>query len=260
MTCWRQALARDGFVCFPVDPDTLRWARAARRQGRAILRDAPDQIVCEGTWFVGVDALPNRPDGSIAGVPLAGAAPTALSPLPSLHKAQLSVIFPGYPRPRDGESNAAFRYRLRRDGAHVDGLLAIGPDRQRQLREPHAFILGLPLVKTDPEASPLVVWRASHAPIRAALADILRPLPDKQRPFADLTAAYTAARQRVFEHCERVEIHLSPGAAIVLDPAVLHGIAPWKATVKAPPDGRMIAYFRPLHPAGIAGWLGGFWQ
>ncbi|MEC3863436.1 hypothetical protein VK792_19320 [Mesobacterium sp. TK19101] len=256
MTGWRQALARDGFACFPVDPDTLRWARAAHREGCAVLSAAADQIACQGTWFVGVDALSNGPDGRIAGIPLAGAAITALAPLPALHKAQLSVTFPGYPRPRDGEGKAAFRYRLLRDGAHVDGLLPIGPDRQRQLREPHGFILGLPLVATDPGASPLVVWRGSHALIRAAFADVLFPLTESQRPFADLTAVYATTRRRVFELCERVEIHLPPGAAIVLDPAVLHGIAPWQAGAGAPPEGRMIAYFRPLHPQGHAGWLG----
>ena len=35
--------------------------------------------------------------------------------LKSYHKAQLSVIFPGYPKPRAGDSEASFEYRLKRD-------------------------------------------------------------------------------------------------------------------------------------------------
>ena len=35
--------------------------------------------------------------------------------------AQVSVCYPGYPMPREEESKAAFKYRLKRDAAHVDG-------------------------------------------------------------------------------------------------------------------------------------------
>ena len=40
----------------------------------------------------------------------------------ALHPAQLSVIYPGYPKPRVGESEAAGRYRAKRDAAHLDWL------------------------------------------------------------------------------------------------------------------------------------------
>ena len=82
---------------------------------------------CGGTWFVGVDALPNSPDGAINGTPFPWAA-LPLTPEP-LHTAQLSVIRPGYPQPSPEETPAAFAFRRDRDAAHLDGLLPIGPDK-----------------------------------------------------------------------------------------------------------------------------------
>ena len=59
------------------------------------------------------------------------------------HKAQLSVIFPGYPKPRTGDSEAAFEYRRKRDAAHVDGLLPIGVEKT-YLVEPHGVFWVFP--------------------------------------------------------------------------------------------------------------------
>ncbi len=36
-----------------------------------------------------------------------------------------------------------------------------------------------------------------------------------------------------------------PGGAILVHRHMLHGIAPWAQAATAPPEGRMIAYFRP---------------
>ena len=123
-------------------------------------------MMCEGTWFVGVDALATGPNGEAGETALAGAVIDDLvEGLPAklpMHKAQLSVVYPGYPKPRSGESEAAFRYRLKRDAAHVDGLHAIGPDRRRHLSEHHVYLLGLPLTDCGPDVAPLVVWRGSH--------------------------------------------------------------------------------------------------
>ena len=44
----------------------------------------------------------------------------------------------------------------------------IGPERQRMLRERHAWLLGLPLSETSAGASPLVVWEGSHHLMRRA--------------------------------------------------------------------------------------------
>ena len=97
--------------------------------------------------------------GSLGDTPLNGAVIGDLSPLPELHPAQVSAVYPGYPKPRQGESDAAFRYRLNRDAAHVDGLLAIGPERRRMLRERHAYILGLPLTECSETAAPMTIIR-----------------------------------------------------------------------------------------------------
>lgn len=251
-------LATRGWTRFAFDPRTKAWADAARQAGIGVLNDPGMRakwLQCQGTWFVGVDALPTAPDGSIGGLPLAGLARAALDPLPGLHPAQLSVIFPGYPRPREGESDAAFSYRLKRDAAHVDGLIAVGAERRRYICEPHAWILGFPLTETDPEASPLVVWDGSHRIIAAALHRVLTRHPPEGWADIDITDAYTAARRRCFETCIRRPLPARPGEALLLHRHVLHGIAPWADGAKAPPEGRMTAYFRPLIPGGVTAWL-----
>jgi len=251
-------LARDGWVVFPTDPGLLDWVRVALPRARAAVADPRQRalgLVCEGTWFVGIDALDNDSDGAVDGVPLRAQARAAaeglFGPLP-LHRAQVSVVWPGYPRPRAGESDAAFRYRQRRDGAHLDGLLPEGAARRRFFREPHAWIMGLPLNECPIGASPLVVWRGSHHILRHALLRACAGHPPETWSDLDLTEAYTAARAEVFATCERVELHAAPGQAYLLHRLALHGVAPWVEGVPATADGRMIAYFRPILPGGAA--------
>lgn len=246
-------LAQRGWVRFPSDPRLRDWARAASLRAEAALADPAlaHWHQCEGTWFVGVDALDNDARGAVGGVPLAGAAIEALAPLPALHRAQLSAIFPGYPRPRRGEGDAAFRYRRDRDAAHVDGLLPEGAARRRHLREPHAWILGLPLTDTGPDAAPLVVWEGSHHLMRAAFARVFDGTDPEGWGEVDVTDAYQAARREVFATCRRVAVHARPGEAYVIHRLALHGVAPW-AAAQGPP--RIIAYFRP-ELARIADWL-----
>ncbi|ASP22435.1 hypothetical protein ANTHELSMS3_03814 [Antarctobacter heliothermus] len=253
-----RALEARGWTRFDATPESLNWVRAAHGAGRKVLADPAMRakwLQCEGTWFVGVDVMPSAPDGSIDGVPLAGPAIDALSPLPDLHRAQLSVTYPGYPRPRNGESEAGFRYRLRRDAAHVDGIVAQGADRRRYILEPHAWILGLPLSEADPTASPLVVWEGSHKVMRAALRQALDGHPPEEWHAVDVTEVYAAARRTCFETCPRVTLPAAPGEAILLHRQTLHGIAPWQEGAKAPPEGRMMAYFRPQMAGGVAAWL-----
>lgn len=247
MTVFDQFQAR-GWAVLPPEESVAAWSRAALAAGAGALADPVQRaewLQCEGTWFVGVDALPNAADGSIDGVPLKGAFLCLTGPMPALHRAQLSVTWPGYPKPRYGESDASFAYRRNRDAAHVDGLLPIGPTRQRQLREPHAFILGLPLTECDPGASPLVVWSGSHKRMGMALCNALAKVPEAERSTYDLTQPYINARREVFEICPRHEISVAPGGAIVLHRHLLHGIAPWREGARAPAAGRQIAYFRP---------------
>ena len=172
-----------------------------------------------------------------------------------LHKAQVSVIYPGYPRPRRGENETAARYRAKRDAAHVDGLKPSGLDRRRRIDEPHAWVLGIPLTPASANAAPLVIWDGSHKIMGAAFRKALIDVPVVEWGTFDITDAYQAARREVFESCRRIELPANPGEAYVLHRHCLHGVAPWGADATASPDGRMIAYFRPEFPGGVAEWI-----
>jgi hypothetical protein len=224
------------------DPAIAAWAAAALAPARAAIAADPAGWRSGGTWHVGLDALPNGTDGAIGGVAFPWAS-LPLAPLP-LHPAQISVVAPGYPRQDPDETAAAFAFRRDRAGAHLDGLLPVGPDRRRMLREPHAWVLGFPL--TDMTPAPLVVWPGSHRIIRAALAPCLTG------PDSDVTDAYVAARREVLAACPRHEVVARPGQAILLHRMLIHGVAPFAGHER--PPGRMVAYFRPLLP-DVAAWL-----
>ena len=122
----------------------------------------------------------------------------------------------------------------------------------RMIKEPHAWILGLPL--NDSTASPLTVWEGSHRILQDALRTALAPHPRESWADIDITAAYKAARQTAFTTCRRIELPARPGEATLLHRLTLHGVAPWRPLDKAPPEGRIIAYFRP-QLATDADWL-----
>ncbi len=239
-----------GWQTLGPDPAIRAWADATREAALATLASSPDPWRCGGTWFVGVDALPNAADGAINGTPFPWRA-FPLTPEP-LHPAQLSVIRPGYPQPSPEETSAAFAYRRDRDAAHLDGLLPIGPLNRRMVREPHAWILGLPL--NDTTAAPLTVWEGSHEVLRAALLDALAPHPPEIWGDIDITDAYQTARRTIFATCRRIELAARPGEATLLHRLALHGVAAWRQDDKAPPEGRMIAYLRP-QLASVQDWL-----
>lgn len=253
-------LSRCGWARFGWDSRTADWTEAAREAGLKALQDPAlaHWYDCENAWFIGVDALPNDTSGALAGRALEGPAIDALrdsfGPLPPLHPAQLSVIFPGYPKPRRGESAQGIRYRLNRDAAHVDGVLAEGAARRRFVREPHAWVLGLPLTDSSPEAAPMVVWEGSHKIMAAAFRKVFDGHPPAYWGDVDVTEVYQAARRAVFESCARVIVHARPGEAYLVHRLALHGVAPWQGP-EAP--GRMIAYFRPEVSGGMSAWLDG---
>lgn len=231
-------------------PAISAWADAARTVALDVLSTNPEAWRCGGTWFVGVDALPNTLDGAIDGVPFPWEA-LPLQPEP-LHRAQLSVIRPGYPQPSLEESPAAFAFRRDRDAAHLDGLLPIGQDKRRMVKEPHGWILGLPL--NDTPASPLTVWEGSHDILRAALLKAFAPCPPETWGDIDITDAYQQARREIFATCRRIVLPIRPGEATLLHRLTLHGVAAWKAKDEAPTEGRMIAYLRPQLPT-VEAWL-----
>lgn len=239
-----------GWRRFKANDEIKKWANAARKfaSGAAQTHALKEKwLQCEGTWFVGVDILPSDDDGRFEGIELAGPVSELIRSVATkpLHPAQVSILYPGYPKPRKGETKAGFAYRLTRDAAHVDGLLPVGAARRRMLREPHAYVLGLPLNACDIKASPMVVWEGSHFIMQKAFQAALSPYPVAQWSDIDLSEVYHAARRDAFANCRRVAVHAEPGEAYAIHRLALHGIAPWQADARAPSEGRMIAYFRP---------------
>ena len=245
------AYRRDGWTVFPPDPALARWARACAPLAREMLGDPAlaRWYRCDRTWFAGVNALPNDACGAIPGrvPPLAGAAVEfargTLAPGPfAWDRGQVSIVFPGYPRHGAEDTAASHRYRRDRCAAHVDGLERTMPGRRRRLSETHSFLLGIPLGKASEEEGAFVVWRGSHEIVRDALSAALAP-HDPARWFEiDVTEAYVAARRRCFEDCEPVRLAPGLGAAYLMHPLALHGVAPWEAEAGEP---RTVVYFRP---------------
>jgi hypothetical protein len=242
-----------GWCRFERDPLLLQWAEAALAPARAARQDPAQAkwLRYQGTWFAGVNALANDASGAVGGSgALRGRAVDFIAAELGLagfdwDRAQLSICYPGYPRPMAGESPARTRYRRERDAAHVDGLLREGPRQRRHLREHHGFILGIPLVEFDAAAAPFVVWEGSHEIMRTSFAERFAGIGPELWGEEDITDVYHAARERVFSSCARVEIHARPGEAFLAHRLLLHGMAPWGEGARAAPDGRMICYFRP---------------
>lgn len=251
-----------GWAVFPPEPTVADWVGHAQASALRALKEPAltHWYQCEGTWFVGLDALDNDAQGRIGGSgPLSGNAidfiDKACGGWPPLHKAQLSAVFPGYPRPREGETDAGFRYRLKRDAAHVDGVIGVGQPKHRFVQEPHAFILGFPLSVADRDAAPLVVWEGSHQIMRDAFRAAFARVADADPSTVDVTEVYQNARKRIFDTCARIVVHGAPGSAYLLHRLVLHGVAPWAEGARSAPEGRLVAYFRPPMPGGARAWV-----
>lgn len=227
-------MVKAGYEVRRFDPAVARWAAAARKA--ALQLDTSDRRH-GGTWFVGVDVLSNAPDGSVDGVPMPFA-----DMHDTWHAAQVSIVYPDYPKRDADETEAAHLFRKRRDAAHMDGLLPEGPQKRRHLREPHAFVLGIAL--NEATASPLVVWAESHLIMQAAFAKAFEGVAPQSYGDVDVTEVYQEARRTVFDRCARLEIPTIVGEAVILHRHLIHGVAPWNG--RAPDEGRMIAYFRPL--------------
>jgi hypothetical protein len=251
-----------GWCQFAGDPRLSAWVDAALPAARASLCDPAQArwLRYQGTWFAGVNALPNDARGNVAASgPLQGEAVDFIDSELGLRdfawdQAQVSVCYPGYPQPMTGESPGRTRYRRERDAAHVDGLLPEGPARRRHLREHHGFILGIPMVEYDANASPFVLWAGSHEIVRDVFAQRFEGIAVELWGEEDVTEVYHALREQVFTSCERVEIHARPGAAFLVHRLAVHGMAPWRPDAQAGALGRMICYFRP-DPFGPREWL-----
>lgn len=247
-----ESYRRDGWAVFAPDAAMSGWARGCAEIAKALLSDPAQErwYRCDRTWFAGVNVLPNDAAGAVseAGLPaLSGAAVSFIRDALGFKQiawdaAQISVVFPGYPRHGVEDTEASFRFRRNRFAAHVDGLERFGPDRRRRLNETHSVLLGIPLADHPLGASPFVIWRGSHEIMRTALRDVLGAVPRTAWFETDITDAYVAARKRCFEECEAVPVTAPLGGAYVMHPLALHGVAPWEAATAAP---RAVAYFRP---------------
>lgn len=253
-----EVLARDGVVVLPPSAGMIAWAERARAlslEGLAGLE--ADQWRHGNTWCVGLDLLPNAADGSLpGGVNFSSegmkiALQSTDLEEAALHLAQVSLVRPGYPKQDPSESDTAHRFRKNRDAAHLDGLRPVGPDMQRQIADPHAFVLGIALTPVTVETSPLVVWKGSHRVMANALRAALKDVDPADWGRTNITAPYQAARKEVFETCERIEITADVGAEILMHRHAIHGIAPWRADEG---QDRLVAYFRP-EPFGVVDWL-----
>ncbi len=258
----RQQFFSRGWCSFKADPAIHRWVDFALPFARATLTDpAQEQWTrYQGTWFAGVNALPNDTSGRLpAGPPLAGRAVDFIASelaLPAFDwdQAQVSICYPGYPKPMEGETIGQYNFRKNRDAAHVDGLRGTGQPKRRYVEETHAFVLGIPMAETSPDASPFVIWEGSHEIMRRALMSVLSDVPSTGWSKIDLTDIYHQARRQCFEQCRRVTIHAGPGETYLAHRLSLHGVAPWGKAATAGPDGRMICYFRPAL-ADLPDWL-----
>ncbi|MEL7543059.1 MAG: hypothetical protein AAGJ70_04725 [Pseudomonadota bacterium] len=252
----RTCFLRQGWLCFARDPALDAWVDAVRPHALAALDDPAHAHWYRygATWFAGVNVLENDEAGRIADGPsLGGAAVAFLDDALGLRagedfvwdRGQVSVCLPGYPKPMAEESAGAFNYRVHRDAAHVDGIHPVGTPRRRHIREPHGFVIGIPLTQADAGASPLVVWEGSHRVMQQALQQTLRDVPTVTWPDVDVTEIYQATRQRIFETCRRVVINVPPGCCYLVHRLALHGVAPWVDGASADERGRAIVYFRP---------------
>ena len=258
----RQTFLEQGWVAFPPEPSVDEWCASVRSDALAKAQDPEERVRWlrhGGTWFAGVNALGADEAGRVGGgPPLQGQAMSYAKTLygpAKLDPGQVSVIYPGYPKRDPSESNQAHNFRLRRDAAHVDGLLPTGAERRRKMQEPHAWILGIGLTAQDQGASPLVVWSGSHKIMQRAFAKALETRDPAEWHTLDMTETYHAARRACFETCPRVPLPSAPGATHLLHRLTLHGVAPWDDTAIAGPDGRAIVYFRPAAPQPPEGWL-----
>lgn len=249
---------------FEFDPRLMNWINSALPAARASVFDGDNKkwLRCGDTWFAGVNVLSNTNDGSVdsnPGVALKCAAVDFIEAELGLSgyvwdRAQISVCYPGYPQRMESETEAAFRFRRNRDAAHVDGLLPEGVNRRRFLREWHGFILAIPMLEYDVDASPFVVWEGSHELVRQAFQSFFQDKHPDEWCSADMTEVYHEVRQQIFNSCQRIEIVAKPGEAYLVHRLALHGVAPWKADQNSSCKERMICYFRP-EVGGIERWL-----
>ncbi|MEE2774402.1 MAG: hypothetical protein VYE27_05785 [Pseudomonadota bacterium] len=240
-----------GWTIFDYDRDMHCWAAAVKEGLNSSFNDIRDSdLRCGQTWFTGVNYLKNDGTGKFGGVPLTGASVNQIySRFGEYYKkwdqAQISICFPGYPQPSEGESESVINYRTNKFSAHVDGILPIGRARRRFAREYYAFILGIPISKFNRHAAPLIVWEKSHLIMQDFLSRYYRNNLTIDKEAIDITDVFRIARAKIFDTCNKKIVWARIGESYLLHRLTLHGIHPWTPRGKAEKCGRIIAYFRP---------------
>ncbi len=250
---WRLLNQNSWAVCEP-DKRMLTWIRNAKNTAQQKLKvDGFDktQLRCGGTWFVGANFLDNDSFGTLNKVRLEGMAIEAILErygrlFCEWDRAQISICYPGYPKPSKQETAAAFSFRKNSFGAHVDGILPIGNPKRRYAKEYHAFIFGIPLEDYNQFAAPVVVWEGSHRIIRTFLSRVLLQNGVEKWKNLDITQIYAEARKEALSKCKKKIIHVPLGGCYVLHRLAVHGIMPWKKRGNSEAESRMVAYFRPI--------------
>ena len=247
-----QHYQQHGWCKFAFDDELYRWVEHVLPAAANCLTAKENEHWWryQDTWFVGVNALPNDASGAVDGGPrFSGTAQRFMQQLGlstnQMDRAQISTCFPGYPKAASDESQALHSYRLNRDAAHVDGLLKEGPERNRFAREHHEYILLIPLTEVDVGAAPVVVWNESHLIMKEALIAAFDDIAREQWTTTAVTEPYQVARKKVFEQCQRLELNVKPGEAVLAHRLLLHGTSPWQSHAKAGKHGRMLCFFRP---------------
>lgn len=250
----------NGYCIFERDRALLSWIDSSLSAARLAVSDTQNKhwFRYDGTWFVGVNVLENDEKGRVDNGPsLSGRAVDFIERFITktelnLDKAQISVCYKGYPKASSDESEQAFGYRLRRDAAHVDGIMREGQDRY--LVEYHGYIFALAMVEFSHDAAPFVVWEGSHKIMKQALSSYVANYPIEQWRSVAISDVYNQARKEIFTRCRRIELALKPGQAFVGHRHLLHGTAPWGESATSGPDGRMISFFRP-ETLSVAQWV-----
>ena len=247
------AFRRLGWQTLPRDQSVLDWTSCVRTWVDAKLiakQFSPSQLRCGGTWFAGVNFLENKGSGEFNGISFSGHSVAEILKQFGVYfdgwdSAQVSICYPGYPKKMNEESTAAFEYRKKRYGAHVDGIIPVGINKRRFLKEPHAFVLGIPLSDFNKYAAPLVVWEGSHKIIRSMIWEKLKNFDPQSWTNIDITENYHEARRIIFNTCKPKIITAPVGSTYIIHRHSLHGIMPWDKRGDSEASGRMIAYFRP---------------
>ena len=203
----RQSFLKKGWCRFGYDPALAEWVRRTLPAALAAVA-APENAAwrrSRGTWFAGVNVLPNDAEGAIGGgTKITGNAVDFIRGALghgriAFERGQVSVCYPGYPQKMAAETEAAYRYRRDRDAAHLDGLLAEGPKRRRHVRTHHGFLLGIPMTEASADAAPLVVWEGSHEIVRQTFRAAFTGLPPGEWATRDVTELYL--RDDCHPHC-----------------------------------------------------------